>query len=278
MSGVKKTYGFRKEFIKIPIRAQPRALKVIEYMSCYPLSEDVNLNRSESRDATLSTQPHQHRQLLQILPQRPRRRPPKHHALPAHYLLRQHPALPSQNHPCLNPRVIPNPSLPAHHHAVFNDAASRNPHLRRKNHILAHDNVVSHMHQIVDLRSPPNHGRIQRSTVDGRVRSNLHVIPNPQRSHLWKFFIFPRLPVPDIPKPIARQHRPSMDNDAISQRRTRINHNPRINLALLPHHHPSPNHPPRPKPTPLPNHPPSPSYGQSPHTNPSPPPPPPIKH
>src|SRR5258706_10170150 len=54
MSGVKKTYGFQKEFIKIPIRAQPRALQVIEYMSCSPLSEDVNLNRSESRDATLS--------------------------------------------------------------------------------------------------------------------------------------------------------------------------------------------------------------------------------
>src|SRR5258705_517814 len=66
------------------------------------------------------------------------------------------------------------------------------------------------MHQIVDLRPAPDRSSIQRPPVHCRIRPYLYIITNSQHPNLRKLLIPPRLRVPDISKPIAPHHFPSI--------------------------------------------------------------------
>src|ERR1035441_8000768 len=87
-------------------------------------------------------------QLLQVLLQRTRRRPPDR--LPAaHNLRRQHAAPRTQHRPRFDPRLVPNPHLPADHRVILHHHAPREPRLCRHHHVLPDVAVVPHVYHVV---------------------------------------------------------------------------------------------------------------------------------
>src|SRR3981081_2202077 len=97
------------------------------------------------------------------------------------------------------------------------------------------------MHQVVDLRSSPNAGFVQRSAVDGGIGANLHIIFDAQPSDLGKFFIVSGLAVSDVTEAVASQHRSRMHDHAVAQYSPAVNRDIGINLAAASDLHPSRN-------------------------------------
>src|ERR1700694_5131546 len=125
-------------------------------------------------------------QIAQILLQRPRRPPPEYLSRPAHLLPTQPPRPAPQNHPRPHGSVLPNPHLPAENRSIFDDAGTRNPGLRGSHHILPNHAVMPDVHQVIDLRPPPDPGLPQGPAVDRGIRPDLDIVFDHQRSLLGK--------------------------------------------------------------------------------------------
>src|SRR3954469_5426369 len=93
-------------------------------------------------------------------------------------------------------------------------ARSRNPSLRRNHRVRANLDVVSHVHQIVELHSLLDASVVKRAAIDGCVRADLYVVTNLHQARLWKFQLPP--PARRLPESVRTNHRASMDSPAIS--------------------------------------------------------------
>ena len=89
------------------------------------------------------------------------------------------------------------------------------------------------VNQVVELRSPSNPRLLQRAAVDSGVGADLHVVFNQQRPLLRKLGVSAGLLIAHIAKAIRAQHHSRMDDNAIPQRGSRIEHGARINAAVL---------------------------------------------
>src|SRR5579862_2061814 len=188
-------------------------------------------------------QPRKPRILLLELLQRPRRRPP-HHLPPANRLPRRNPRLRPRNRAILQRAVIRNPHLSPNNHVMPQRARPRNTRLCRHHRMRANLDVVSHVHQVIQLHPLRDSRVVQRTAINRRVRSNLHVVPNLHNSRLREF------PVPPfsvrISKSIRAQHRPRMNLHTIPHPHVRIQRHPRMQPAIVADPTARPNHAVRP--------------------------------
>src|SRR5580700_7590887 len=166
---------------------------------------------------------------------------PECNALPAQNFVRQHAALPAQHQSFFDARMFADADLAAQHDVIFNHDAAGKTGLRRDHHILAEPAVVADVDQVVDLRSPPDPCFVQRSSVDGRVGSDLDIVLDHKPAPLRKFFVASTLGITHVSEAIAAEYRARMHNHAIAQLRPRVDCYIRIDLALPPNLHPSPN-------------------------------------
>jgi len=91
---------------------------------------------------------------------------------------------------------------------------------------------MPHVDQVVDLRTATDAGFIERTAIDGRIGSNLDVILNHQTSDLRKFLVVPGLAVAHVTESVAAQYRARVHDHAVTERRSGIQGNVGINLAV----------------------------------------------
>src|ERR1700688_1062764 len=108
--------------------------------------------------------------------------------------------------------MLSDADLPAEHNVVLDDDAAGKTSLRGDHYIFSEEAVVADMHQVVDLRSAPNAGFVERAAVDGCVGADLHIVFDHEAAHLRKFLIPPALRVTHISEAIAAQHRARVHN------------------------------------------------------------------
>ncbi len=190
----------------------------------------------------LLTQPRQSGQLLQIFAQRLRRSSPKRYALAAQNLIRQYTALRAQHHSFFNVRMLANPDLPAENDIILDRNAPGKPGLRRNYYVFAYPAIVPNVHQIVDLRSPPDPRLVQRAAIDRRVGTDLHIIFNHQPPNLRKLLIVSVLRVAHVSKAVAPQHRPGLYSHPFAHSCPRIDRHPWINQTVLSNLHATPHY------------------------------------
>src|SRR5581483_4629039 len=128
--------------------------------------------------------------------------------------------------------MIPDPNLSPDDDVIFRDRAAGKTGLRRHHHVLPDPHVMSHMHQVVELRAPPDHGGIKRSAVDGRIGADLDVIADLECPYLREFFIASALRITYKSKSIASQHRPRVHHNPLAQPRSGINRHVRKQFAI----------------------------------------------
>ncbi len=130
----------------------------------------------------------QHRQLLQVLLQRPGRRAP--HDLPrADDLRSQHAASGTQHGARFNPRLVADPYLSADDRVIFDHHAAGESRLRRDDHMTPDPAVVSNVHQVVELAAFADGSNAQRGAIHAGISANLHVVGDHHPAHLRKFFV-----------------------------------------------------------------------------------------
>ena len=77
-------------------------------------------------------------------------------------------------------------------------------------------NVVSNLHQIVDLGSAADSRSAELGPIDAGARADLHIILDYNRSDLWNLLMLAT--IPPIAEAIAAQHGVGMNDDAVSDR------------------------------------------------------------
>src|SRR5580704_11113537 len=93
---------------------------------------------------------------------------------------------------------------------------------------------MSHMHQIVDFRSPANARDFEGSAVDSRIRADLDVVFNLQPSYLGKLLVTAGGAVAHVAETVASQHRTRVNDHAITQFHSRIDGHVRIQGTISP--------------------------------------------
>src|SRR5579871_5611466 len=139
-----------------------------------------------------------------------------------HLLPTQNPSPTPQNHAFPHHSMLPNPNLPPQHSPILHHTRPRNPRLCRNHNILSYQAVMPNMHQIIDLRPPPNPRLPQSPAIDRRISPNLNIVLHHQPPLLRKQHILSRLCTPRIPKPRSPQNSPSLHHNPIPNHRTRI--------------------------------------------------------
>src|SRR6185369_15593761 len=168
----------------------------------------------------LLRQPRKHGELLQILPNRTRWRTPEHNALAPDHLAGWNSTLRTQNRPFLDRYVVGNADLPAHNRVLTDHAASRHAGLRCDHYVLAHLDVVTNMHQVVNFCSAADARLLERAPIDRGIGANIHVIFNFKASDLRELFGLPCGLIAHVAEPITSQHGPGVYDDSVSQSST----------------------------------------------------------
>ena len=90
------------------------------------------------------------------------------------------------------------------------DACLRNDHATPSNR-----NVVTDLHEIVDLRALADYRVAQRASIDCRIRADLHIVLNNDTTELWRFQMPPG--VERKAEPILPQPRAGMNDEIIAK-------------------------------------------------------------
>jgi hypothetical protein len=97
--------------------------------------------------------------------------------------------------------------------------------------VLADFDVMSDLDQVVQLRSTPNNGCLERAAVDARVRANFHVILDYDSSNLRKFDMSGT--ILDEPKSVRADDGACVNNYAATNVDISIDHNAREKTAIV---------------------------------------------
>ena len=106
--------------------------------------------------------------------------------------------------------VLANPDLAPEYRSILNHDAAGKARLRRDDDVFANLAIVTDVNQVVDLRSAPDSGLIERAAIDRCIGPYFNIIFNDQPPNLRKLLVRPRLAIPHVPEAIAAQHRPGM--------------------------------------------------------------------
>src|SRR5664279_3564765 len=93
------------------------------------------------------------RLFLEEFAQRFCRRPETRYPFTAEDFVGEHPRLSAEDHSLFQVRVFTDPDLPAQYRSRSHGGTARNARLRGDHHVLTELHVVSHMHEVVDLRT-----------------------------------------------------------------------------------------------------------------------------
>jgi hypothetical protein len=99
--------------------------------------------------------------------------------------------------------------------------------------VLADFDVMSDLDQVVQLRSTPNDGCLERAAVDARVRANFHVILDDDSSNLRKFGMTGT--ILDEPKSVRPDNGACVNNHAATNVDVSIDYNAREKAAVAAH-------------------------------------------
>ena len=120
--------------------------------------------------------------------------------------------------------------LSAYHDLCADPNAAGDPGLRRDHRVLSDDDVVGHLHQIVDLHAVLNPGPSKTGAVDRGIGADFDVVINLHNSNLRDLFIFP-FPWFE-PETIRADHDTAMNDDAGTDLRAFANRDVRINQTV----------------------------------------------
>ena len=82
-----------------------------------------------------------------------------------------------------------NPDLPADDHIIPQLTAARDTHLRHDDGVFADGDVVADLHQVIHLRTAPDDGRSECSTVNRHTRAEFDVVADDDIADLGNFAV-----------------------------------------------------------------------------------------
>src|SRR5581483_2772145 len=193
-----------------------------------------NARRSLQRPSvSFFTQPREACQVLQIFPQRLRRRAPERDTVATKDFLRQNSRLSSEQYAFLDARMFADADLATDDDVIFDGDAAGKTSLGGNDYVLAEVAVVADMYKIVDLRSAPDTSRFEGTAINRRIRANLDVIFNFEPADLRKLFVTAGRWVPNVAESVAADHGACMDDHTIADPSSRVHRDIRIDLAVL---------------------------------------------
>ena len=133
-----------------------------------------------------------------------------------------------------NVDVVTNAYLAGKHRAVADGARTGNAGQSDKDDTLADVAVVAHVHQVVNLRAAADARLFERSAVDGRVGTDLHIVFDGKRALLRKLRVLAGSRITYIPKPVTAQHRACLHYHTIADGGSGIDHDARVDVAVHP--------------------------------------------
>src|SRR5262249_45590563 len=105
------------------------------------------------------------------------------------------------------------------------------PDLRHHDHVLVHLDVVTHLHEIVDLGAGADHRGARGRAVDARVGADLDVVADQDGAHLRH--LVGHVAVTHVAEAVGPDHRAGMDGDALAEHAILAYHHARIEPRLL---------------------------------------------
>src|SRR5579885_3122709 len=196
-------------------------------------ADDNDCHRSVLFFIGRSRQTRERSEFLQIVFDRPRRSSPEYNPGPADFFTRRNPRLRSENHLFADLDMIGNSYLPADNSVIADDAAAGDARLRSNHDILSQAHVMAYVDQIIELHAARNACFFERAAINCGVRANLHVIFDDKSSLLGKLQVFAGFGIAHIAETIGSQHCSGMHYHAVSEGDAGIEHNPRIDAAIL---------------------------------------------
>ena len=109
--------------------------------------------------------------------------------------------------------------------------AAREARLGHHDRRLADHDVVSHLHQVVELRAPPDAGVAERAAIDRRVRADLDVVLHHHASELRHRLELARLGE-HVAEAVAAEHDAGLQHDAIADLRALAQHATGVDHAV----------------------------------------------
>src|SRR4029077_4894219 len=129
---------------------------------------------------------------------------PAHAGMPEPLLARRyighHAALRPDNRAFADRHVVGKPDLSGQNHVVLDDNTTGDAALRDNDAMATDRNIVSDLHQVVDLGTLADHGIAIGATVDRSAGTDLHIILQDDAAHLQHLTVTGRSH--DIPKPV----------------------------------------------------------------------------
>ncbi len=104
--------------------------------------------------------------------------------------------------------------------------AARDARLCGNNRKLSDSHVMSNLHEVVDLGTPPDDGLTQRGSINGTVRANFNVVFDDDDTRLGYFDSF--APTPRITEPVAANNNSSVQDHAVAQATPFAHHHVRV--------------------------------------------------
>src|ERR1700756_1583774 len=123
-----------------------------------------------------------------------------------------------------------------------NHSRPRDACLRCDHDIPLNQHVVSHVNKIVNLHAAGHPRLLECPAIDRRICADFHIIFNYQPSLLRKLDILTRRVIAHIAETIRPQHRARMDRALITQLRSWIDHDSRVDPAPSADNYATPDH------------------------------------
>src|SRR5438874_7061854 len=144
----------------------------------------------------------------------------------------QHGALRAHLRAASDPDVAGDARLARHHHVVFDDGAAGDAGLRRQQYPFANRDAMGDVDQVVDLRSGGDSRFAHGRAVDGRVRSDFHIVFDDDVGLLWNLDVR-AVALRRESEPVAPDDNPVLQDDAVADDDAIANRRVRMNDAIL---------------------------------------------
>src|SRR6266852_1108607 len=133
--------------------------------------------------------------------------------------------------PVFQNAVISDADLSAHHHMMPQSAGTGNARLRGDYRVRADLHVMADVHEVIELDAFREARVVQRAAIDGGVRADLHVVRDLHDAHLRKLPV--TAAVVGVTKTVRADHRAGVNLDAISDARSAVERDARMNSAVF---------------------------------------------
>ena len=130
--------------------------------------------------------------------------------------------------------MVAEADLAAYDRVRLDDCAARNARLRRDDDALADPHVVADLHEVVKLRPAPDSRLAQSAAVNTRVRADLNVVFDDDRSDLRELVVDARL-VAHVAEPVRADDHARVQHHTVAERHAFVQDHVRVQHAPAPH-------------------------------------------